>query len=232
VGIDHDPAQLARATANRAALPPPLRARVALLRGDAALSWPLPAESVDCLLCDARPRPAPRHLMHTEWAQGGGQQKKTPLAASLQTYRRCDLPWGERFGTPAELGVLYAHALREGAARLRAGGAAVLLTTEELLPALHAALDGAGMRLCAQRPCPLGRSRSTIVVARKAATVGGVADEAGGAAAGAAKEHAAALSGGTRSSRRLEWEGAEGRSEWTALRKAERPPMRPWACGW
>lgn len=140
-----------------------------------------------------------------------------PLLDGAASAVICDLPWGDKWGAPKELTELYAPALMECARVLRSGAKAVILTSDEMMAVLREAALGAGFRLLAERQCPLGFSKSIIVVMEKPALVpdddvSWINDIGQGTVV-----------------RRLPWEGSEGRSEWTALRKMQRPPMRPWA---
>ena len=137
----------------------------------------------------------------------------------------CDLPWGPQYGSAEQLARLYRSALGECARVLGVGAKAVFLTSEQMLPALRAAVYHARLRLLRLRPCPLGYSRSLIAVTER------VADGDDADADDGADDVAVMAADGGAMSRRLEWEGSAGRAEWTALRKAGRRPMVPWPRG-
>jgi len=141
-----------------------------------------------------------------------GDARALPLPLGRCDCVLCDLPWGPQFGSPDSLAQLYPRAMKECARMLQVGRRAIFLIDDKMLQALRISLPAAGLRLLAERHCPIGETKAFIVVTEK--VEGDLSAESQGL------ENQVAT-------RRLEWESAEGRSEWTALRKAYRPPMVP-----
>ena len=176
VGVDADEGQLARAIANRSAVPRALGDRLTLLRGEACA---LPLAQCDAIVCDPPFESSSRFGFHLDTSRG----------ASLEAYAS------------------------EFSRLLRPGGRAVLLMSEERLPALHEALAANGLLVLCVRPCPLGYTKAAITLAEKAREP---IDEQG------------EVQRATASVGALPWEGKGRRAQWTVLRKEGRAPMVPW----
>ena len=144
IGLDCDGAQLVCAVANRAALPAPLRPRLALLQGDCA-TLPLPSSSCDGLVCDLPFEVSSRFGYHLDGSRG----------ASLEA---CMREWARVLKCSSHAVLLTSQT------QLPALYEALHLAAQA---PPHAGRGGHSyLRALCVRPCPMGFTKAVIVLAQ------------------------------------------------------------------
>ena len=140
----------------------------------------------------------------------------------------CDLPFGKMHGSEAGNAHLYPALLAEAGRVLRGGARCVLLTSDEMLPLLLAAVRGTrgALVMGARRRVPLGFTSAWICVAVRR---GGPTDSESihNLIHTPPTIDGASEAGDGEVVERFEWESSRGRSGWQVERLKSRLPMDP-----
>ena len=225
LGIDCDDGQLRCATANRAALPPPLRERLSLLRGDAG-ALPLADEACDALACDLPFEVSSRFGYHLDTSRGSSLERllsewarvlKPAAHAVLLTSEAQLPPLLKAIDTSRRLRVLCERPCPLG------------FTSAVIVVAVRVQ-EGAKQPSSAPEVAPAAMLAAAAPAAAPAATLDDTPAAMGAAASdGAEPSHGNACGKPVIKTSRLPWEAEGGRrQEWHVLRKADRAPMVPW----